>query len=50
MKYVELRKYERPDLEEIELVIEGSFLKGSSKDEEVGGVINPEPGTGDEWD
>ena len=32
-------KYERPDLEEIELELEGSFLATST----VGGEISPDP-------
>ena len=35
-------EYERPELEEIELEIEGSFLQTISKD--------PEEEGGDEWD
>lgn len=43
-------EYEKPALEEIELVLEGSFLEAKSTDVPV----NPNPGGGDEgedyWD
>lgn len=38
-------KYEKPSLEEMELILEGSFLLAST-----GVEINPEPGEGEDWD
>lgn len=43
-------EYIKPDLEELELVLEGSFLKTSSDNNEVGGEIGEGPGGGDEGD
>ncbi len=51
MKYEKLRKYEKPDLEEIELILEGSFLKtDSNNSNNVGGEIDKDPVEGDNWD
>ncbi|MBD5268259.1 MAG: hypothetical protein HDS45_01480 [Bacteroides sp.] len=49
---MKIKNYERPELEEIVLFIEGSFLvEGSGKDEgDFGGEVDPTPGTGDNWD
>lgn len=42
-------KYEKPDLEELELLLEGSFLATRSKNEGVD--VDPDnPGDGEEWD
>ena len=41
-----IMKYEKPELEEIELMLEGSFLGDNS--EGVG--IKPGEGDGDDWD
>ncbi|MDE6278993.1 MAG: hypothetical protein K2M05_03375 [Paramuribaculum sp.] len=43
-------KYERPDLEELELELEGSFLDSASgtggNEGEVGGEVDPTPNPG----
>ena len=38
-------KYEKPSLEEMELILEGSFLLAST-----GYDKNPDPEGGDDWD
>lgn len=40
-------KYEKPNLEEMDLNLEGSFLCSKSDDKVP---INPDPGDGDNWD
>lgn len=40
-------KYEKPDLEELELFLEGTFLADNTY---PGGDKDPEEGDGDDWD
>ncbi|MBD5228405.1 MAG: hypothetical protein HDS67_10350 [Bacteroidales bacterium] len=50
---MKIKNYEKPEIEEIELQLEASFLVSGSggKDEgEIGGEVDPTPGTGDIWD
>ncbi len=45
-------EYAKPELEEIELVLEGSFLDsktGPSDPSNPGVSIDPDPDNGDEW-
>ena len=51
--FMKMKMYEKPELEELELLLEGSFVIEGTGDEsgEVGGGVDPEkPGTGDNWD
>lgn len=43
---MKFEKYERPDLEELELILEGSFQDQDSTGVEIGG---PEPGEDEDW-
>ena len=51
---MKVKEYERPELEELELFLEGSFLKTGTGDNSgsVGGEIDPDnpigPGEGDD--
>lgn len=50
---MKIKNYEKPEIEEIELQLEASFLvSGSGPDEgEIGGEVDPDnPGTGGIWD
>lgn len=49
---MKIKNYEKPEIEEIELQLEASFLvQGSGKDEgDYGGEIDPTPDNGDIWD
>ena len=43
-------KYERPDLEELELELEGSFLATQSRPGDLGVDVGGDENDGDEWD
>lgn len=46
---IKIMKYEKPELEELDLLLEGSFLSTTSDGkEEV--PIEPGEGDGDDWD
>lgn len=45
MKYEIFDEYEQPVLEELDILLEGSFLQDST-----GVEISPDPGEGEDWD